>query len=162
MQPYEIQWRTNEDGTPSSIAIEEQYIVGNDLYMVLEEIPDSYQRVTIMTENGRAYESMNRNQLSTNRFYVDYNNGIVYFDSSLLGKKLTINYYGRGHKRINASRIIGLENIVVQPTSEVETEETFNKYEERFNAMTSKIQILEKQIDFLVEEMEKLIKQGGE
>lgn len=162
MQPYEIQWRTNEDGTPSSIAIEEQYIVGNDLYMVLEEIPDSYQRVTITTENGRIYESMNRNQLTTNRFYVDYNYGIIYFDSSLLGKKLTINYYGRGYKRIDASRIIGLENIVVQPTSEVETEETFNKYEERFNAMTSKIQILEKQIDFLVEEMEKLIKQGGE
>ena len=162
MQPYEIQWRTNEDGTPSSIAIEEQYIVGNDLYMVLEEIPDSYQRVTITTENGRIYESMNRNQLTTNRFYVDYNNGIIYFDSSLLGKKLTINYYGRGYKRINASRIIGLENIVVQPTSEIETEETFDKYEERLNAMTSKIQILEKQIDFLVEEMEKLIKQGGE
>ena len=162
MQPYEIQWRTNEDGTPSSIAIEEQYIVGNDLYMVLEEIPDSYQRVTIMTDNGRAYESMNRNQLSTNRFYVDYDYGIIYFDSSLLGKPLTINYYGRGYKRINASRIIGLENIVVQPTSEVKTEETFDKYEERFNAMTSKIQILEKQIDFLVEEMEKLIKQGGE
>ena len=93
---------------------------------------------------------------------MDYNYGIIYFDSSLLGKKLTINYYGRGYKRIDASRIIGLENIVVQPTSEVETEETFNKYEERFNAMTSKIQILEKQIDFLVEEMEKLIKQGGE
>ena len=158
MQPYEIQWRTNEDGTPSSIAIEEQYIVGNDLYMVLEEIPDSYQRVTIMTENGRAYESMNRNQLTTNRFYVDYNYGIIYFDSSLLGKKLTINYYGRGYKRIDASRIIGLENIIVQPISEVKTEEAFDKYEERFNAMTSKIQILEKQIDFLVEEMEKLIK----
>ena len=26
MQPYEIQWRTNEDGTPSSIAIEEQLL----------------------------------------------------------------------------------------------------------------------------------------
>lgn len=158
MQPYEIQWRTNEDGTPSSVAIEEQCVVGNDLYMVLEEIPDSYQRVIIMTENGRIYESMNRNQLTTNRFYVDYNYGIIYFDSSLLGKKLTINYYGRGYKRINASRIIGLENIVVQPTSEVEAEETFNKYEERLNAMASKIQILEKQIDFLIEEMEKLIK----
>ena len=158
MQPYEIQWRTNEDGTPSSVAIEEQYIVGNDLYMVLEEIPDSYQRVTIMTENGRAYESMNRNQLTTNRFYVDYNYGIIYFDSSLLGKKLTINYYGRGYKRINASRIIGLENVIAQPTSEVDTEETFDKHEERLNAMTSKIQILEKQIDFLVEELEKLIK----
>lgn len=162
MQPYEMLWRTDENGIPMSIAIEEQCVVGNDLHMVLEEIPDSYQRVTIMTENGRAYESMNRNQLTTNRFYVDYNYGIIYFDSSLLGKSLTINYYGRGYKRINANRIIGLESIAVQPTSEVETEETFNKYEERFNAMTSKIQILEKQIDFLVEEMEKLIKQGGE
>ena len=162
MQPYEMLWRTDENGIPMSIAIEEQFIVGNDLYLVLEEIPDSYQRVSISTEEGRIYESMNRNQLTTNRFYVDYNNGIVYFDSSLLGKALTINYYGRGYKRINASRIIGLENIIVQPTSEVETEETFNKYEERLNAMMSKNQILEKQIDFLVEEMEKLIKQGGE
>lgn len=158
MQLYEIQWRTDENGVPTSVAIEEQVVVSDNLYLTLEEIPDSYQRVIITTENGRVHESMNRNQLTTNRFYVDYNSGIVYFDSSLLGKTLTINYYGRGYKRINASRIIGLENIVVQPTSEVETEETFNKYEERFNAMTSKIQILEKQIDFLVEEMEKLIK----
>lgn len=158
MQPYEIQWRTDENGIPTSVAIEEQIIVGENLYLALEEIPDSYQRVSTSTENGRIYEVMNRNQLTTNRFYVDYNNGIVYFDSSLLGKKLTINYYGRGYKRIDASRIVGLENIVVQSTSEVETEETFNKYEERFNAMMSKIQILEKQIDFLVEELEKLIK----
>ena len=93
---------------------------------------------------------------------MHYNSGIVYFDSSLLGKALSSNDDGRGYKRINASRIIGLESIAMQPTSEAETEETFNKYEERFNAMTSKIQILEKQIDFLVEEMEKLIKQGGE
>ena len=158
MQPYEMLWRTDENGVPTSVAIEEQVVVGENLYLTLEEIPDSYQRVTIATDTGRVYESMNRNQLTTNRFYVDYNSGIVYFDSSLLGKSLTINYYGRGYKRIDASRIIGLENIVVQPTSEVETEETFNKYEERFNAMMSKIQILEKQIDFLVEELEKLIK----
>lgn len=162
MQLYEIQWRTDENGVPTSVAIEEQVVVSDNLYLTLEEIPDSYQRVIITTENGRVHESMNRNQLTANRFYVDYNNGIIYFDSSLLGKILTINYYGRGYKRINASRVIGLENVIAQPINEVNTEETFNKYEERFNAMTSKIQILEKQIDFLVEEMEKLIKQGGE
>lgn len=157
MQPYEIQWRTDENGIPTSVAIEEQIIVGENLYLALEEIPDSYQRVSTSTENGRIYEVMNRNQLTTNRFYVDYNNGIVYFDSSLLGKKLTINYYGRGYKRIDASRIVGLETLAM-PTNEVKTQELVDHYEERFNAMASKIQILEKQIDFLVEEMEKLIK----
>lgn len=157
MQPYEIQWRTDENGTPTSVAIEEQIIVGENLYLALEEIPDSYQRVSISTENGRIYETMNRNQLTTNRFYVDYINGIVYFDSSLLGKKLTINYYGRGYKRIDASRIVGLETLVM-PTNEVKTQEMAINYEERFNTMANKIQILEKQIDFLVEEMEKLIK----
>lgn len=157
MQPYEIQWRTDENGIPTSVAIEEQIIVGENLYLALEEIPDSYQRVSISTDNGRIYETMNRNQLTTNRFYVDYNNGIVYFDSSLLGKKLTINYYGRGYKRIDASRIVGLETLVI-PTNELKTQEMAINYEERFNAMASKIQILEKQIDFLVEEMEKLIK----
>jgi len=157
MQPYEMLWRTDENGIPMSIAIEEQFIVGNDLYLVLEEIPDSYQRVSISTEEGRIYESMNRNQLTKNRFYVDYNNGIVYFDSSLLGKKLTINYYGRGYKRIDASRIVGLETLAM-PTNEVKTQELVDHYEERLGVVTSKIQILEKQIDFLVEEMEKLIK----
>ena len=157
MQPYEMIWRTDENGIPTSVAIEEQIIVGENLYLALEEIPDSYQRVSTSTENGRIYEVMNRNQLTTNRFYVDYNNGIVYFDSSLLGKKLTINYYGRGYKRIDASRIVGLETLAM-PTNEVKTQELVDHYEERFNAMASKIQILEKQIDFLVEEMEKLIK----
>ena len=83
MQPYELIWRTDENGVPTSVAIEEQFIVGNDLYLALEEIPDSYQRVTIATDTGRVYESMNRNQLTTNRFYVDYNYGIIYFDSSM-------------------------------------------------------------------------------
>lgn len=161
MQPYEMLWRTDENGIPTSVAIEEQIIVGDNLYLTLEEIPDSYQRVSISTENCRIYETMNRNQLTTNRFYVDYNNGIVYFDSSLLGKKLTINYYGRGYKRIDVSRIIGLETLAM-PTNEVKTQELVDHYEERLGVVTSKIQILEKQIDFLVEEMEKLIKQGGE
>ena len=164
MQPYEIQWRTNEDGTPSSIAIEEQYIVGNDLYMVLEEIPDSYQRVSISTENGRIYESMNRNQLTTNRFYVDYNSGIVYFDSSLLGKSLTINYYGRGYKRIHSSRVImsdgsNLSEVINQP--QVQTYTNVNNednvgLQEQINNICNYIRKQQKVIEVLIEEIEKL------
>lgn len=154
MQPYEIQWRTNEDGTPSSIAIEEQCIVGNDLYLVLEEIPDSYQRVSIKTENGRIYEVVNRNDLATNRFYVDYNNGVVYFDSSLLGKTLIINYYGRGYKRIHSSRIATSEG-ATQSRTMASNEENVG-LQEQINNICNYIRKQQKVIEMLIEEIEKL------
>ena len=148
MQPYEMLWRTDENGVPTSVAIEEQIVVGENLYLTLEEIPDSYQRVTIATNTGRIYESMNRNQLTTNRFYVDYNNGIVYFDSSLLGKALTINYYGRGFKRISAKRIVGLE--VNTPVAMANMDNS----QERIAKLEKAVQHLQKQIDFLINELE--------
>lgn len=170
MQPYEMLWRTDENGVPMSIAIEEQFIVGNDLYLVLEEIPDSYQRVSISTEEGRIYESMNRNQLAKNRFYVDYNNGIVYFDSSLLGKKLTISYYGRGYKRIHSSRVIMsdgsiLSEVINQP--QVQTYANVNNednvgLQEQINNICNYIRKQQKVIELLIEEVEKLQKRGDD
>lgn len=161
MQPYEMIWRTDENGVPTSVAIEEQFIVGNDLYLVLEEIPDSYQRVSISTEEGRIYESMNRNQLTKNRFYVDYNNGIVYFDSSLINKKLTINYYGRGHKRIHNSRVVGsitLGNAQYKTVSAIDS----NDLQEQINTMSDFIRKQQRAIEMLTEEIEKLQQARGD
>ena len=161
MQPYEMLWRTNGDGTPSSIAIEEQFIVGNDLYLVLEEIPDSYQRVSIVTEEGRAYESMNRNQLTTNRFYVDYSNGVIYFDSSLVNKKLTINYYGRGHKRIHNSRVVGSITLGNAQYKTVKGADT-NDLQEQINTISEFIRKQQRVIEMLTEEIEKLQQVRGD
>lgn len=168
MQPYEIQWRTDENGVPTSVAIEEQVVVGENLYLTLEEIPDSYQRVSITTDGGRIYESMNRSQLTTNRFYVDYNGGIVYFDSSLLGKSLTINYYGRGYKRIHSSRVVmsdgsNLAEAISQP--QVQAYATLSNEEnvglqEQINSICNYIRKQQKAIEMLTEEIEKLQNKG--
>ena len=159
MQPYEMLWRTDENGTPNSVAIEEQFIVGNDLYMVLEEIPDSYQRVSIESEEGRIYEAMNRNQLTSNRFYVDYNNGIIYFDMGLVNKKLTINYYGRGFKRVHNSRVVGsitLGNAQYKTVKGVDT----NDLQEQINTISDFVRKQQRVIEMLTEEIEKLQQRG--
>lgn len=155
MQPYEIQWRTDVNGTPTSVAIEEQFVVKEDLSIVLEEIPDKFQRVSITLENGgRIYEVVNRNELVDNRFYVDYNSGIIYFDSSLLNKIVVVAYYGRGFKRISASRIFGLEPIETKVEVRAENEDDKRIIDE----LQHKVKVLELQIEFLVSELEKLIK----
>ena len=48
MKPYEFIWRVDEQGNPMSVQIQEQAYVGEVLYLVLEEIPDNYNRGTIV------------------------------------------------------------------------------------------------------------------
>ena len=72
---------------------------------VLDEIPDTYERVVIKTSsNARLVEKL-KNELSGNQFYVDYNNGVVYFSPNLVGTAVTITYYGRGYKRVSSIRV---------------------------------------------------------
>ena len=100
-----IQWHTDSYGTKYSIRYDnEPYIVvGNKI--ALNEIPDRQSRVKIT-----GMEEVDKIE-DINDYKVDYNNGFVYFDSSLDGSTITIStYYGRGLIMYPASRIYMLDS----------------------------------------------------
>ena len=124
INPYIIHWRTDKDGRPMSKFISEepctvQVSIGDEgkpcCSYVLDEIPDSYERVKIrISSNGRRLaEKLDRN-VSGYQFYVDYNHGIVYFSDDLKGQNVSISYYGRGFKQIDRLRV---QNVIVEKGS---------------------------------------------
>lgn len=112
VNPYEISWRTDSDGRPISVYIVDKDVtVPTDGY-VLDEIPDTYERVTIKTTNGtRLVEKTRKGGLEGNQFYVDYCSGIVYFSPTLTNAKVNITYYGRGYKKVSSIRV---KNVVFE------------------------------------------------
>lgn len=135
-KPYEMCWRVDEDGRPCSIAIKEENKTitldndGNVTY-ILDEIPDTYERVIIKLSDGTRLMEKLKNDLKGNQFYVDYNTGVVYFSSSLKSKIVNIEYYGRGFKRINSLRV---KNIVFDGL----TNEEIDTYIAELQAMKNK------------------------
>lgn len=112
VNPYEISWRTDSDGRPISVYIVDKDVtVPTDGY-VLDEIPDTYERVTIKTTDGtRLVEKTKKGGLEGNQFYVDYCNGIVYFSPTLANTQVNITYYGRGYKKVSSIRV---KNVVFE------------------------------------------------
>ena len=147
MKPYEFIWRVDEQGNPMSVQIQEQTYVGETLYLVLDEIPDSYNRVTIVSPSGKKFhESVNRNVLGNNKFYVDYQNGIVYFDSSMLGQTVCINYYGKGYKRINSKRIVQEEQVMTLSLEPTITYPSIDDLMQRLESLEKEVESLKEQL----------------
>lgn len=118
-RPYEMSWRIDEMGNPYSIPLTENNVVVSEddnaklkhekYSYVLNEIPDSYERVRIVKTDGTQLSENLENNLKGNQFYVDYGNGVVYFSHDLFATatKITLNmsYYGRGFRKINIKRV---------------------------------------------------------
>lgn len=148
MKPYEFIWRVDEQGNPMTVQIQEQTYVGETLYLVLEEIPDNYNRVTIVSSTGmKFYESLNRNVLGNNKFYVDYQNGIIYFDSSMLGQTVYVNYYGKGYKRINSQRIAQEEQVMTLSAEPTITYPSIEELMQRLETLEQEVESLKEQLN---------------
>lgn len=148
MKPYEFIWRVDEQGNPMTVQIQEQVYVGETLYLVLEEIPDNYNRVTIVSSTGmKFYESLNRNVLGNNKFYVDYQNGIIYFDSSMLGQTVYVNYYGKGYKRINSQRIAQEEQVMTLSAEPTITYPSIEELMQRLETLEQEVASLKEQLN---------------
>lgn len=103
-----MQWNTDINGNPVSkhIAREVQQISPTHNLIQLTQIPDEFYPLRIVTEdNVELKEVKYRNDMTETTFCVDYGMGLVHFDSSLSGKFVIINYYGRGVVLISDSRV---------------------------------------------------------
>ena len=93
---------TDSEGNPISVyLIETKKIFSDGSFIVLKQIPDELERVTI---HGYK-EVFDVERMKVHEFKVDYEQGIVYFHPKAIGKTIVVEYYGRGYELISASRI---------------------------------------------------------
>ena len=108
INPYHMQWNTDVNGNPISVHKQEMQQVSPVYFNIqLDEIPDSFHRLSVKDTEGNAfYEVDNFARISEQSYYVDYNNGIVYFHHTKGAVVVNVTYYGRGFKLIRSSRIV--------------------------------------------------------
>ena len=104
-----FQYNVDSDGNPTSTNIEEIAQVSPLKYTIqLEQIPDEQFGVTLLNEdNTEMVQVFNYDDVETieNSYYVNYTNGIVYFNSVQGSEKKVINYYGTGVELISCKRV---------------------------------------------------------
>ena len=103
-----MQWNTDVNGNPISVHKQEMQQVSPVHFSIhLDEIPDCYHRLSVKdTEGNMFYEVDNYARITEQSYYVDYNNGIVYFHHTKGATVVNVTYYGRGFKLIRSSRIV--------------------------------------------------------
>lgn len=93
---------TDSEGNPISVyLIETKKIFSDGSFIVLKQIPDELERVTIQGYK----EVFDVERMKVHEFKVDYEQGIVYFHPKAIGKTIVVEYYGKGYELISASRI---------------------------------------------------------
>lgn len=161
-----MQWNVDKNGNPISVHQEETLQV-SPVYLSLQlaEIPDRFHRLIVKLEDGTMlHEALQGDKIDDSSYFVDYNNGVVYFHKDNAGTFVNISYYGRGFRLIHASRIMMedgtklSDSIQVAKTRLQTIEEPKNNLalQEQIDALTSFIRKQQKQIDLLVEAIEEL------
>ena len=100
---------TDSDGNVISIKVNrEQRSISSINYVVtLEGIPEEFNRVICVNKDtGDVYTEVNSlSALQEGCFYVDYQLGKVYFNSTEAGKVVLFNYYSQGYELISTTRV---------------------------------------------------------
>ena len=100
---------TDSDGNVISIKVNrEQRSISSINYVVtLEGIPEEFNRVICVNKDtGDVYTEVNSlSALQEGCFYVDYQLGNVYFNSTEARKVVLFNYYSQGYELISTTRV---------------------------------------------------------
>lgn len=148
---YEMMWRTDNNGQAISVNKTETIQVSTVYFnVVLDEIPDKFHGVEVSDSSGNYTEVRSLDMVTDKSFHVDYGEGIVTFDPSAGGKNLRFNYYGRGYKKLHASRIVGMDGYSTK------TVEQDREQEEKIRVLEKTIERQGKIIEYLANEIEKM------
>ena len=148
---YEMMWRTDNNGQAISVNKTETIQVSTVYFnVVLDEIPDKFHGVEVSDSSGNYTEVRSLDMVTGKSFHVDYGEGIVTFDPSVGGKNLRFNYYGRGYKKLHASRIVGIGGYSTK------TVEQDREQEEKIRVLEKTIERQGKIIEYLANEIEKM------
>ena len=158
-----MQWNTDVNGNPISVHKQEMQQVSPVYFNIqLDEIPDSFHRLSVTdTEGNTFYEVDNFARITEQSYYVDYNNGIVYFHHTKGATIVNITYYGRGFKLIRSSRIVmddgaKLADILSSVGESKSIRSTENNVQEQLDKLFELIEAQQKQIDYLTNEVKSL------
>ena len=104
-----FQYNIDSYGNPTSTKIKEVAQVSPLKYTIqLEQIPDEQFGVTLLNEdNTSMFQVFNYDDVekTENSYYVNYTNGLIYFNSNQGTEKKIINYYGTGVELISCKRV---------------------------------------------------------
>ena len=148
---YEMMWRTDNNGQAISVNKTETIQVSTVYFnVVLDEIPDKFHGVEVSDSSGNYTEVRSLDMVTGKSFHVDYGEGIVTFDPSVGGKNLQFNYYGRGYKKLHASRIVGMDGYTTK------TVEQDREQEEKIRVLEKTVERQGRIIEYLANEIEKM------
>lgn len=104
-EPIRIQRRDGSPQDPYLDLTESRKVI--DGWVFLKEIPSKFDRVVVKDSSDTLYSEVSkRDKISNNKnFFVDYEEGIVYFHNSANGLQLSFTYKGTGVILYPASRI---------------------------------------------------------
>lgn len=138
--PVVTNYRYDRSGSKISVQITESLKINNGI-IFLKEIPDKGNGTTIPSFN----EVQKPEDLDDeSKFYVDYNTGVVYFDTDNDGTKVDITYHGIGVTYYPASRIyleVDENHDVVKTMSDIE------KHINNLSSLNTKQERLKKEIE---------------
>ena len=104
-----FQYNIDSYGNPTSTKIKEVAQVSPLKYTIqLEQIPDEQFGVTLLnSDNTSMAQVFNYDEVekTENSYYVNYTNGLIYFNSNQGTEKKIINYYGTGVELISCKRV---------------------------------------------------------
>lgn len=116
----------------------ETLVVDDSGKVLLTEIPNLKERVTVKNGATTLTESNDNTSLDSTSFYVDYPNGIAYFDSSQISQSLTFTYLGEGARFYPASRIWVNNN----DNTILNAVDKFSSVDDAINAQKSRVDTL--------------------
>ena len=158
-----MQWNTDVNGNPISVHKQEMQQVSPVYFNIqLDEIPDSFHRLSVKdTEGNTFYEVDDFARISEQSYYVDYNNGIVYFHHTKGATVVNVTYYGRGFKLIRSSRIVMDDGVkladILSSVGEPKLAHlTEDNAQEQLDKLFELIEAQQKQIDYLTNEVKSL------
>lgn len=167
INPYHMQWNTDVNGNPISIHKQETQQVSPIYFNIqLDEIPDRFHRLSICGAEGNSfYEVEDFARITEQSYYVDYNNGIVYFHHSKGATIVKITYYGRGYKLIRSSRVVmedgtKLNEALIQAQKQMTHSSTLSEdgdkmsLQEQIDTVCKFVRKQQKVIEMLAEELE--------
>lgn len=104
-----FQYNIDNYGNPTSTKIKEVAQVSPLKYTIqLEQIPDEQYGVTLLnSDNTSMVQVFNYDDVekTENSYYVNYTNGLIYFNNNQGAEKKIINYYGTGVELISCKRV---------------------------------------------------------
>ena len=109
--PLHFVRRDGSTNNPYIKIVEDIEVYENKIFLM--EIPDGYNRPRIKENKIQYFEVFKKEDLKSKepktednfKYYVDYDRGIIYFNSDANGKTLNVEYYGKGAILTPASRI---------------------------------------------------------